>query len=102
MYTTRMSLIGAVAMCVNLLVSFNTKGNDLLIMSNGSIGTSPGIFRFSGETGAFAGKFAGFNGRGYSMTYSPDGNLYVGTGSNISRYDGQTGAFLNVFVPGTN
>jgi WD40 repeat protein len=75
------------------------EANDLLVIDNSS---PPGVLRYNGSTGAFLGKFASFSGNGQSMTYGPDGNLYVGTSSNISRYDGQTGAFLNVFVPTTN
>jgi len=82
-----------------LLLSVGTGANDLLVINNAS---SSAVLRYDGSTGAFAGKFASFSGNGQSMTFGPDGNLYVGTSSNISRYDGQSGAFLSVFVPTTN
>src|SRR5436853_3405173 len=83
-----------------LLTSTLSAGaNDLLIISSGP--TSPHILRYNGSSGAFLGQFASFTTTGYSMTFGPDGNLYVGMSSNISRYDGQTGALLNVFVPNT-
>jgi len=82
-----------------LLLSVGTGANDLLVINNA---ISSAVLRYDGSTGAFVGKFASFNGNGQSMTFGPDGNLYVGTSSNISRYDGQSGAFLSVFVPTTN
>jgi len=80
-----------------LLLPVLTGANDLLVTSGGN-----SILRYNGSTGAFIGRFASLSSSAYSMTFGPDGNLYVGTSSNISRYDGQSGAFLNVFVPTTN
>src|SRR5258706_7213663 len=100
MNANRVSRLHIAALALTVLTCAVVEGNDLLVINNA--GASPGVLRYNGDTGAFIGKFSSFSGTGYSMTYGPDGNLYVGTSNNISRYDGQTGAFLNVFVPTTN
>jgi len=100
MNTNRVSRLHIAALALTVLTCAVVEGNDLLVINNA--GASPGVLRYNGDTGAFIGKFSSFSGTGYSMTYGPDGNLYVGTSNNISRYDGPTGAFLNVFVPTTN
>jgi streptogramin lyase len=99
MKTKRLSRLLIAALALTVLTCAVAEGNDLLVMTSSG---STGILRYNGSSGAFVGKFTGFSGTGYSMTYGPDGNLYVGTSNNISRYDGQTGAFLNVLVPTTN
>jgi len=99
MNANRVSRLHFAALSLAVFACAVAEANDLLVINNAS---SPAVLRYNGSTGAFVGKFSSFSGMGYSMTYGPDGNLYVGTSNNISRYDGQTGAFLNVFVPTTN
>jgi hypothetical protein len=71
---------------------------DLLVGSDGS-NKPNGILRYDGNTGAFLGRFVTID-RPISMTWGPDGNLYVGSISSMSvnRYNGTTGALLNTFV----
>ncbi|MFO0892968.1 MAG: Calx-beta domain-containing protein [Isosphaeraceae bacterium] len=63
------------------------------------------MLRYSGTTGAFLGTFVTAGSGGLSnprsLTYGPDGNLYVSSsGSNaVLRYDGSTGASLGTFIP---
>ena len=73
--------------------------SDLLVASDNFGGSLNGILRYDGNTGAFIGRFINID-RPISMTYGPDGNLYVGSlsSSSINRYNGTTGAFLNTFV----
>ena len=85
---------GGFAALTIFALSIAAQANDLLIMNGQD------ILRFNGSTGAYIGKFASFTNTGYSMTYGPDGNLYVGTSRSIFRYDGQTGALLNILVQG--
>ena len=72
---------------------------DLLVGSDNFNGSLVGILRYDGNTGAFLGRFINID-RPISMTYGPDGNLYVGSiaTNSINRYNGTTGAFLNTFV----
>jgi outer membrane protein assembly factor BamB len=60
------------------------------------------VLRYDEMTGAFLGIFATDSvGEGpVSMTFGPDGNLYVGKISAIHRYDGRTGAFIDTFATG--
>src|SRR5258706_3431474 len=99
MKTNRASRFHFAALSLAVFACAIAQANDLLVINNTG---SPEVLRYNGSTGAFAGEFSSFSGMGYSMTFGPDGNLYVGTSNNISRYDGQTGAFLNIFVPTTN
>jgi WD40 repeat protein len=100
MNSNRVSRLQTAALALTLFTCAVVEGNDLLAINNA--GSSSAVLRYNEDTGAFVGKFSSFSGIGYSMTFGPDGNLYVGTSNNISRYDGQSGALLNVFVPTTN
>ena len=74
-----------------------------------STGGKP-IYRFNGKTGAFIGIFVPGGSGGLqcpgTLTFGPDGNLYVRNcfafgprnGFDILRFDGKTGAFIDVFV----
>lgn len=74
---------------------------DLLI----TLGDPPSVLRYSPVTGILLGDFVTPGNGGIdlpqTLTYGPDGNLYVASfGSrNVLRYDGMTGAFIDVFVP---
>lgn len=83
------------------------QGQDLLVAGENSpdpvtSSVLGGIFRYD-SSGTFLGFFnsGGPNLDGpSSMTYGPDGNLYVLSGSDtIYRYNGTTGAFIDAFVP---
>ena len=61
------------------------------------------ILRYDSETAAFVDVFVAPGSGGLegprSLTFGPDGHLYVGNGTgDILRYDGSTGAPLGVFV----
>lgn len=74
---------------------------DLLI----TLGDPPSVLRYSPATGILLGDFVtpGSGGleNAQTLTYGPDGNLYVASFGtrNVLRYDGITGAFIDVFVP---
>ena len=61
------------------------------------------VKRYS-QTGGYLGEFvsAGIDGR--SLTFGPDGNLYVGGGGdgdyNVKRFDGRIGAFIDIVTSG--
>jgi len=82
-----------------------------LIVHNGlayvsSYSTSGFVNRYNATTGAFVDTFvsAGSGGLGsaHSLTFGPDGNLYVAdnTGNRVMEYNGTTGSFLGVFASG--
>jgi hypothetical protein len=71
----------------------------------GSDGTTGGVLRYDGATGAFLDVFVPYGSGGlrypHTLVFGPDGNLYVGSGGatgSVLRYDGVTGAFRDVFV----
>ena len=99
MHPKHLSRLRFAALALILFACAFAEANDLLVLNNAA---TPAVLRYNGSTGAFVGKFASISGTPYSMTFGPDGNLYVGTSNNISRYDGLSGALLNVFVPTTN
>ncbi len=67
-------------------------GGDLFVASN----DTGQVLRYHGTTGAFLGVFVSdYDG---SLTFGPDGNLYLGTNDGVRRYSGSTGAFLDTFV----
>ncbi|MEH1873998.1 Vgb family protein [Nostoc sp.] len=76
----------------NLYVSNNDVNNPV----------NDSVLRYNGQTGDFIDAFIP-SGRGglehpASLTFGPDGNLYVSSlaGKGIRRYDGKTGAFIDV------
>jgi streptogramin lyase len=86
------TLLPAVVMCAV------AKGNDLLLANDS---TSDGILRYNSTTGTFIRSFLSTPiVSPASMTYGPDGNLYVASSSthSITRYQGQTGQFIDTFV----
>jgi hypothetical protein len=80
-------------------VTFGPDGN-LYATSSGSTG---GVLKYNGTTGAFLGAFVG-PGSDLSLprglVFGPDGNLYVANfgGGNVDRFNGTTGAFINSFI----
>lgn len=74
---------------------------DLLI----TVGDPQSVLRYHPVTGTFLGDFivpgSGGLELAQTLTYGPDGNLYVASfGSrNVLRYNGITGAFIDPFVP---
>lgn len=81
-----------VAICADV------KANDLLIANDSS---ADGILRYNSTTGTFISSFLSTPiVDPVSMTYGPDGNLYVSSSAthSITRYLGQTGQFIDTFV----
>ena len=62
------------------------------------------IIKYDGTTGALLGTFVSSSSGGlsepFSLTFGPDGNLYVGSYNTdeVLRYSGTTGAFIDTFV----
>ena len=72
---------------------------ELLVIS----GVTNQVKSYNETTGAFIGNFtsAGGIGSAVSLTFGPDGNLYVGSFAlRVNRYNGTTGVFIDVFASG--
>jgi len=74
----------------------NSPGSTAVMQLNGSTGALVNTFVPSGTGGLFS---------SFSMTFGPDGNLYVSNdvggspSSDVLRFNGTTGAFMGAFVP---
>src|SRR5436309_1465529 len=69
---------------------------DVLVSGNGNTQ----VKRYNGVTGGFVANFASGLNAPSSMTYGPDGNLYVSSlnSAEVLRYNGLTGASMGAFV----
>ena len=79
---------------------WTVKANDLLIANDAS-NNPDAILRYNSTTGAFISSFLSTPiVSPTSMTYGPDGNLYVASSAthSITRYQGQSGQFIDTFV----
>src|SRR5437763_3768270 len=73
--------------------------NDVLVANETNSTTKPdSILRFNSTTGALIGSFLNTPVVDpVSMTYGPDGNLYIASSAthSITRYEGQSGLFID-------